>query len=178
MHDTIYDFVEAMRLSERDDDRYDDKTAVYRYFSDCGHLLYAGISNQPIERHKNHIAKPWVRFAGYMRISYYPLRSIAEYVESCAILNENAYYNQHVRLSTKFPGRAKWYLEKMGGDLRGEGVSWFDVLDWMDPEGCDQPDFWTDEFTQSEKRPYHLDYYAQLVDRMKARFANSPSGER
>ncbi|MDD9726161.1 GIY-YIG nuclease family protein [Roseovarius sp. SK2] len=135
-----------------EDERYDSATCLYRYYDPNDHLLYVGISNQPKRREERHWQEDrhWRQHAFYMTVEMYPTRKLAEIAEKKAIKNEDPEFNK-CRLSdcgAEHAPRHAWYMEKCGGELKGEDSAIFDLCGYEVPEGYAHT-FWTEPTLRS-----------------------------
>lgn len=81
----------------------DQVTALYRFYSDSGELLYVGISDNPARRWREHgAAKPWWHEVASTTIERYASRELADSAERSAIRSESPRYN---RTHNPTPGR-------------------------------------------------------------------------
>lgn len=71
-----------------------ERTALYRLFDKKGRLLYAGISNDPAFRWKQHRGdKGWWPHVADKQVTWYATRALALQAEALAIRTENPVHN-------------------------------------------------------------------------------------
>jgi hypothetical protein len=144
-------FYEYLRLGleASHDDRHATSTYLYRYFTECRRLIYTGISNQPVERHKAHCKNDWwMPHARLIRLEYFPIRRIAEIAETISIEDEWPDWNCHVRMQAReWPVPYRWYEKETGGAFIGMSSAWFSIDRFgYIGEACPAPDWWGDGF--------------------------------
>lgn len=73
----------------------DRPTAVYRLYDEAGHLLYIGMSNDPVRRWREHRKEMfWWREVERHERTWYASARLADQAERAAIIMENPRYNK------------------------------------------------------------------------------------
>lgn len=98
------------------------ETALYRYYTPEGVLLYVGISVDPRARNRAHfISSDWTKYAAFCQIEWFPTRKLAEWAEMKVIEAECPDFNLDFRAAGDFACVSDmWYLEKTGGKPVGD----------------------------------------------------------
>ncbi len=79
-------------VGEGSDD--DEATAVYRYFSENGVLLYVGISKRVAARMSQHKGKEWDKLVSSIKVDWFATKDLAKTEETRAILEEYPLFNK------------------------------------------------------------------------------------
>ncbi len=127
------------------DPRWSSPTALYRYYTPQGLLLYVGISNQPDQRHAAHFkSSHWRVYASHRRLEWFPTRALAEWAEMQIVADEQPEFNSVRRDPISF-GRLSdmWYLDGNGGKAEGVAKEWS-----QRPEAGS---FWSGEFDKCDE---------------------------
>lgn len=109
------------------DSKWSSPTALYRYFTPDGVLLYIGISSQPHERNRAHCQKAeWFKYASHRSVEWFPSRALAEWAEDAVIASEEPDFNTKRQAPRPFNRVADaWFLDEVGGKPTGLYLSWF-----------------------------------------------------
>jgi predicted GIY-YIG superfamily endonuclease len=72
----------------------DEATAVYRYFSENGVLLYVGMSKRVAARMSQHKGQEWDKLVSSIKVDWFATRELAKAEETRAILEEYPLFNK------------------------------------------------------------------------------------
>jgi predicted GIY-YIG superfamily endonuclease len=112
--------------------RSETATALYRHYDKNNHLLYVGISLNPLKRlteHKSSASAKWVTAIAHITVEWFPSLSLAETAERLAIQTEGPTYN---RAWSWAPAMERQRQHRTGTiDRRGD--AW--RLRWRDIDG-------------------------------------------
>jgi len=108
------------------------KEALYRFYSDAGHLLYVGITSNPGMRMGQHAAtKPWWDEVRSVTIEWYESRGEVAAAETRAIAIEHPLYNIQ---RPSLPRMAAHSISRTCGHccgcLDGRECDMYRVVDW------------------------------------------------
>lgn len=131
-------------FDDGDDDRYSSVSAVYRYYTSEGALLYIGRTNDMHIRDLAHYTKAsWRGNASFLFGELFPREDIADLIEAHRITEFLPEFNIKIPFAGEMiTGRTRWYAEKMGGAVVPFATFWASVYigpKWTPPAICDAP---------------------------------------